>query len=277
MSQDTPPYREALEGFRSRIEELGVPLTFDVRRLDGAASADGTLAGFAGDPGDVILALGSAATREVARRFSERPIISGLSLRRTDFGSAPNVTGVYLEFPVEVELQWMRKLLPRQKRIGVLFNSAENRDRVDRAGRVASSMDMELLARRIESPSQIPDSLESLTNEAEVLWGVADDVVLTPETAKAFILFSLRNRIPFVGLSAPWVKAGALYALDRDYADVGRQCADMAVRILHGDSTAAVPPAPPRSVVYAVNLRTAAQMKLSVPGELIRGAKEVVK
>jgi putative ABC transport system substrate-binding protein len=99
--------------------------------------------------------------------------------------------------------------------------------------------------------------------------------VLSLQTAEAILLFSFRNRIPFTGLSNSWVKAGALYALDRDYLDIGAQCGEMAHRILSGAAPSALPPARPRKLTYAVNLRTAEHMKLEIPAALLKGAERV--
>src|SRR2546425_8044938 len=114
-------------------------------------------------------------------------------------------------------------------------------------------MGLTLLARKAHSPKDLPDALASLNNRADGLWGVADQIVLNPQTVKPILLFSLRNRIPFVGLSATWVKAGALYALDRDYDDIGRQLGEAAVKILRGAAPGSLPPASPRKVVYCIN------------------------
>jgi putative ABC transport system substrate-binding protein len=78
-----------------------------------------------------------------------------------------------------------------------------------------------------------------------------------------------------VGPSASWAKAGALYALDWDYADLGAQAAELAARIVRGAAPGAIPLVTPRKVPYAVNPRAAAHMKLEVPRDLIRHAREV--
>ncbi|MCA9452115.1 MAG: hypothetical protein KC584_05745, partial [Nitrospira sp.] len=67
-------------------------------------------------------------------------------------------------------------------------------------------------AKQVETPQELPDALDSLPGNADVLWGFTDSVVFSPETVKGILLFSFRNRIPFVGLSTSWVKAGAVYA-----------------------------------------------------------------
>ena len=99
--------------------------------------------------------------------------------------------------------------------------------------------------------------------------------MLSPQTAKEVLLTSFRNRIPVIGASAPWVKSGALYALDWDYADMGAQNAAMALEVIKGTPINKIPVAEPRSVAYTLNLKTAEHMKLDMPAEISRGAKHV--
>jgi putative ABC transport system substrate-binding protein len=206
----------------------------------------------------------------------DTPIVAGLVLKADDLEEAANATGVVLEFPVELELRWLQRMLPGLRNIGVLFNPAENQDRIDEATRAARDMGLTLHPRKVTTPRDLPGALDSLGNRADVLWGVADQVVLNPQTVRPILLFSLHNRIPFVGLSATWVKAGALYALDRDYGDIGRQCAEMAVKILQGTAPRSIVPAPPRKVVYSVNMKTARILKLDIQSGLLQGALAVV-
>src|SRR6266571_4556757 len=239
ISQDAEPYQQALEGFRHAFDQAGLKAMVEVFPLHGNAAA------------------------------------AGLILNADDLGKAPNATGVVLEFPVETEFQWLLRVLPGQKKIGVLFNPTENQGRIDAAAKAARSVGLTLQARKVDSPRELPDALDSLANRADVLWGVADQVVLNSQTVKPILLFSIRNRIPFIGLSQTWVKAGALYALDRDYADIGMQCAELAAKILQGKPPRALPPVSPRKVIYSVNLKTARLLKLEIEAGLLRGAQAV--
>ncbi len=277
VSQDAAPYEEALRGFRGQLEELGLKPQIDVYPLHGdAAGAPAALQQARQDRVGLILTLGSIGTQAALRETQEVPIVAGLILTSDDLGRSPNVTGVVLEFSVDTELRWLQRLLPRQHNVGVLFNPAENQARVDAAARVAKTIGLNLFARKVESPKDLPEALESLNNHADVLWGVADQIVLNPQTVKPILLFSLRNRIPFVGLSGNWVKAGALYALDRDYDDIGRQLGEMTVKIVQGAAPGSLPPVPPRKVVYSVNRRTARLLKVDLQDEVLRGALAVV-
>ena len=77
--------------------------------------------------------------------------------------------------------------------------------------------------------------------------------------------------------SGNWVRAGALFGLDRDYDDIGRQAAEMALAILGGTDAKQVPPAAPRKVCPVFNLKTARQMGIEFQEDVLRGACEVVR
>jgi len=278
VSQDATPYLEALDGFRSYLEAQGVRAKIDVHALHG----DGTLAGAAlqrarQDRAALVLALGSLGAHAAVREVRDIPIVAGLILSTADLVQSPNAAAVVLEFPVETELRFLQRFLPGQHNVGVLFNPAENQARIDAATRAAPALGLTLYARRVQSPKDLPEALESLSSRADVLWGVADQMVLNSQTARHILLFSLRHQIPFVGLSETWVKAGALYALDRDYNDIGLQCGETALRILQGADPSSLAPVPPRKVVYSVNLKTARLLKLEIQAPVLRAAQAVIE
>ncbi|MEP6997239.1 MAG: hypothetical protein ABI900_06295 [Betaproteobacteria bacterium] len=74
------------------------------------------------------------------------------------------------------------------------------------------------------------------------------------QNAEALLLFSFRHTLPLVGLSQAWVQAGALYAVDWNYRELGVFCGRLALRQLLGSHTTALNP--PRSYIF-VNLRSA--------------------
>jgi len=274
LSQDSPPYLAVAQGFHAVLTQAGRPVTLETRVLDGDPAAATRMAERMRGNVDLVLALGSPAVRLSRRVLAGTPIVAGMVLKASEV-TGPQMTGVYLEFPPDVEFQWLRKLMPAASRVGVLYNRAENGATIERAEAAARSAGLRLFAREVVSPSDIPGQLASLENDASVLWGLADSLTLTPETARPFLLFSLRNRIPFFGISEAWVRAGAIYALDRDYGDVGRQCGELAVRILKGETPVSIRPQPPRKVTYFVSQRAADVLGIQVSDEILKGARAV--
>ena len=114
-----------------------------------------------------------------------------------------------------------------------------------------------------------------MARDADVLWAIPDKTVFSSQTLKQVLLSSFRSRIPVVGLSRSWVKAGAFYALDRDYQDLGRQNAVIARKLLAGTSVDKIIPETPGEVIYSLNLKTARHMKTDIGDELVAGAAKV--
>lgn len=276
LSHGIQPYHEVLKGFQGSLRESGIAMPYEVYSLEGDRNkTDEVMRTIRQGKNRLLLALGSLATQTACKGASDIPIIAGMILNAEDLKGATNATGVVLEFPLEVQFQWLRRLLPEGKDIGVLYNPMENGKKMESAARLAEQMGLKLHAEKILSPKDLPGALENLAKRANVLWGVADKTVLTPQTSEHLLLFSYRNRIPFIGLSASWVKAGALYSLDGDYADMGKQCAEIALKVLAGAELSSIPPVPPRKVLYSLNLKTAQDMKIQIPKEIVGGAREV--
>ena len=277
-SQEDGPYQEVLTGFRSALDQQGIQAMFEVYALrgDGSTMRQGEQE-IKAKGAQLLFTLGSLATQGAVEHLAEFPILATLVLSADELKQAPNATAVVLEFPVEIELQWLHRILPQQQTIGVLFNPKENQNRITTATQVAHNLGLKLLAQEVKTPQELPHALDALAQHADVLWGIADQTVFSPQTAEPILLFSFRNHIPFAGLSMAWVKAGALYALDRDYTDLGAQCGALALQILHGTQAHTLPFAPPRKVTYALNLRTANHMKIDISQPLIDGARQIFR
>lgn len=277
-SRDDGPYERVVTGVqetfgrRSKSTRLLVHSLKTGREDAMAALRDARLSGDA-----PLITVGSVATRAALEAPGDMPVVACMIVDGKGLRRAKNATGVMLEFPLETQLKWIRKFVPRSHAIGVLYNPAENRERIATAKRIAKRLGLRLVAREIHRPQDLPAALDNLAREADILLGVTDQMVLSRQTAQALLLFSFRNRMPFSGLSSSWVKAGALYALERDYEDIGAQCAEMAVDILRGRQASTMTPAKPRKVVYTLNLKTAEHLKLRLPPELVDGAAEVFR
>lgn len=272
-SRDSSAYRQVAESFQAFLQGKVAGLEFvSVNLEDRDAASPSRMTALEGKAFAVIFALGSRATRLAAERFPGAAVVSSMVFSKADFDSLPNVTGIALEFPQQTQLQWMRRLLPEASRIGVLFDPAQNQAWVDTARRVAEREGLELIPIAIGDATKLPAGLKKLHRTADILWAIQDKTVYSGKTLKQVLLSSFRSRIPVVGLSGAWVKAGAIYALDRDYRDLGRQGGVMAEKLLAGAPPATVKPETPMVAVYSLNLKTARHMKLTIGDELVSGA-----
>lgn len=276
LSHEAAPYQQTLEGFQARLAEQAGAIAYETWTVEQDERLAEALAHLEKKPPKLILALGTLATRAVVAQNYSVPVVSTLILDAADIKGA-NATGVSLEFPMDTQWRWFRRLLPKVRSLGVLFDPAGGRRRYRELEKLAGDERLELSPAETPTPEYLPEALKNLPSSLDALWGLGESRILSPQTAREILLYSFRNRIPFIGLSNSWVKAGSLYALDRDYRDLGQQCAEMAYAVLKGAPASSITPTTPRKVLYSINLKTAEHMKLEFSEEILRGAQEVFR
>jgi putative ABC transport system substrate-binding protein len=277
LSQDAEPYRQALAGVEKALRQRKSEITLTAKQLGGdQGKAAEALQEALQKRAHAVVTLGGLATQAAIKAPPRAPVVAGLVPTAASLkGGSSAITGVVLEFTAETQFRWLRRFVPNGRTVGVLYNPTENKGTVATFASAAGKQGFTVDAVEVEEPRQIPAALEALSRRVDVLFGVPDRVVLNPDTAKQILLVSFRARIPFVGPSPSWAKAGALYALGWDYEDLGMQCGEIAEKVMQDGATANAAPAGPRKVLYAVNQRTAQHMRLELPEALIKGASEL--
>ena len=276
LSYDLAPYQAMLDGFKQYFNDKGIEANYAVMQASGDKKKAIQLAQEIDQQNTALIyCLGVMACQSVQQLDQPRPVVASLVLTAESIAQLAQGTGVFLNYLPETQLQWHKKLFPQLRRIGVIYNPEQNQKLIDEAAVIAGKLGLELITATIDSPKEIPSALKYLLRDVDVLWAVPDKTALTPQTVKQVLLTSFRNRIPVIGISAPWVKSGALYALDWDYTDIGAQNAAMALHAIQGTPVSMIPAVEPRSVAYTLNLKTAEHMRLDMLDEISLGAKNV--
>jgi putative ABC transport system substrate-binding protein len=276
LSRDVPPYREALKGYEEVLKASGRTYKLHEFSADGVAAQRGTLARKirARQP-DLILTVGSSATDIVSAGIDDLPIVFSMVLSSTGDRTLerlqlerPNLTGGSMEIPVETQFARLKEILPAARRIGVLYDPDNSGPLIDQASRAARELGLQLVPLPVSNDSDVLGRTEALSAKVDVLWSVADSTVFSHHGLKHILLETLRHRVPFVGLSPSFVKAGALLAFSTDYRDLGRQAGEQSLRILEGESTVQVPMTAPRSLSVSINMNTAKQIRVDIDDEV---------
>jgi len=89
--------------------------------------------------------------------------------------------------------------------------------------------------------------------------------------------FSLKSKIPTMFTDAVAVEAGALMAYGPDRAEFVRRAAVIVDKILKGTKPADLPVEQPTKFEFVINLKTAKQIGLTIPPNLLVRADKVIK
>ncbi len=188
MSYKNLPLEETLGGFKDYLEGHGAGADYELFPLqtsDKGPSSPRFNEEVRSKNFLLILALGSPAVEVAGRQGGGLPIVASMVLSEEDIRRVPNATGVFLQFPLQTQFFWLHRILPDAVNVGVVYNPAENGARIRLATRIAAGLGLTLVPRKVSTPQQLPEALKSLANHADVLWGVSDNIVVTPQTARS--------------------------------------------------------------------------------------------
>ncbi|MES4785652.1 MAG: hypothetical protein C4294_07335, partial [Nitrospiraceae bacterium] len=168
----------------------------------------------------------------------------------------PNITGIGLQIPIERQFSAMRSVLPKLKRIGVIYDPEKTGPLVEEARRWAKGLNLELVERRIRSEKELPDTLRALIAHIDALWLVPDSTVLTEDSLRFVLATGLDHNVPVIGFSSEFVRSGALIGLSVNPEDIGRQAGILVKKMLNGERNSSFL-VPPDRIRFALNLKTA--------------------
>ncbi len=278
-SLDLPEYNLAYEGFINELDETGhriIPLSYVLERSDSANA--GLMATIHSAAPDLILALGTRAAREAAKHLGHIPIIYSMVLTPPDDAPAsaqPNMTGATLTIPLAVQVQELKRAFPTLKRIGIISDPSRTKVLADSAVELCRQQGLTAQVGWAKGETEVPDAVRALKDSIEVLWMIPDETVLTPRSSRFIIFELIKSGVPVVGLSSAYVKAGALMSLDCNYTDIGRQSAELAVRVLAGQKPGQLQYTIPRTYTRSLNLKIMEHVKIHMDQKVIRDSNAV--
>ena len=100
---------------------------------------------------------------------------------------------------------------------------------------------------------------------------------LTAANGKRIANFAVKSRLPSVGTIREYVDAGGLMYYGADLADSYRRVAYFVDRILKGAKPADLPVEQPTKFELVINLKTANQIGLTIPPEVLARANRLIK
>ncbi len=263
ISEDTPTYREVADTIRSRLApSMSVSIV--------KASA---LGGLKLKPPNYLVAVGSQAAQTLVASDLETPLLVTLLpksavdrlIAENRRGANPRaLSAVYLDQPIGRQLDFIRLILPEATRIGVLLGSETGKQY---AALQAAALDkrLRLVAQKVEHEAELAPTLLKLLPDIDVLLALPDPAVFNAGTIQFILLASYRQRLPLIGFSASYVRAGAIASLHSTPVHIGEQAADMLAAAPGGSGLP--PPQYPRHYIVATNPHVARSLGILIESE----------
>lgn len=266
-STNVGPYQLTAEGLKKQLNNV----TMKEYHLNEQEPAK-VLAELKANKPALICSLGTSASKLVAE-LADIPVVYSMVLDGSEYPTN-HITGVTLSIPSEEKLKTLKTLLPQIKKLGMLYSPATEEHYKDKSIATAK-VGLELVAVQVANEKDFPKAVEELLGKCDCFLMIPDSKLFFTKSVEHLLKESLKQRIPVVGLSSAYTKAGALISLEVDYADMGRQAGEMADKILKGHLVSDIKPQTARTINYSLNLSSAKRLGIKLSSEIIDKASEV--
>ena len=284
--------KDRIDAFRQGMRELGYiegkNIVIEWRFADGKFDRLPDLAAeLARLPVDAIVTTGSTSTRAAKKSTTTIPIVMTnendpvgngfvVSLARP----AGNITGLSNLAPElsGKQLELLKEVVARLSRVAVFGTSTSGGNAlVLRETELASgALAVKLQYLDILSPADIDAAFQAARNaRAEAIIALASPVLTSHR--KHLVEITLKNRLPAVYDRREFVEAGGLMTYTVSSTDLFRRSAKYVDKVLKGTKPADLPVEQPTKFELVINLKTAKQIGLTIPPNVLARADRVIK
>jgi putative ABC transport system substrate-binding protein len=175
-------------------------------------------------------------------------------------------------------LDLIRETFPQASRVAALFDPQDDSKIVEmkEAQTIAKATGLKLQAIEVRDSGDFEKAFKAAAKErAEVLLVLQN--ALTTTGRKPIADLAIKNRLPTVWADSGLMDAGGLMSYGPNVDDLFQRAATYVDKILKGAKPADLPVEQPKKFEFFINLKTAKQIGLTVPPNVLARADRVIK
>jgi len=286
------PYKAVVDGLRDGLRQSGMEegkhFVLDIRDAKGDLKAvEEAARNFEHEKANLIYAVTTSAVTAVKNVTSKSPIVFAV-------GSDPVASGLVQSFGkpggrltgvqysatdlTGKRLEILKEMLPKLSRVVIIYNP-NNRMSVEAAGlarEAARHLGVQLIERQATSVEELRQRVGALkAKEADAYFYISDAMVTTQ--AQLVIDMAMSKKLPTMFAEQNLVAMGGLASYGQNFHETGRLSAKYVQKIMTG-----APPGDLRVEIVdkfelVINLKTAKQIGLTIPPNVLARADKVIK
>ena len=232
------------------------------------------------DVTSAAVALKKATTAiPIVMTSSTDPVATGLvaSLARPG-GNVTGLTNIGGELGGKL-LELVKEITPSLTRV-VILNTAGGgaNDVFAKETEVsARSMGVQLIRVEVQNPDEIDGAFRAIIKERANGLLMRLQPSLFSAHYRRVAEYTIKNRLPSIALVPAWANAGGLMSYGADLSFQYRRAATYVDKILKGTKPADLPVEAPTKFEFVINLKTAKQIGLSIPPNVLVRADRVIR
>lgn len=271
----------ARDGFKDRMAELGLNVTYDEKNAQNDKSNLQTIAqSFVSGQMDLILAIATDSAVSAANVTADIPIVGTAitdyeKAKLVDSNQAPgaNLTGTSDLNPIKDQMDLLQRLVPHAQTVGFVYSSSEPNSavQIELAKQELDSRGLKYEEMTIASVNDIQQAAQSLVGKVDVFYVPTDNTIAS--AIPNMISVTESAGLVMIGAEPGMVLEGCTATIGISYYKLGQQAADMAKRILvDGEDPATMPIEFANNFDFYYNEENVAALGLEIPEDLLAQA-----
>jgi ABC-type uncharacterized transport system substrate-binding protein len=282
------------EAFRQGLRELGYVegknIVVEYRSAEGNLDRLSKLAAelvrlnvdviFVGSTDSILAVKSASTTTPIVFAGLGDPVDIGVvaSLARPG-GNATGLTQLSPELGGK-RLELLKEAFPKVARVAFLWNPTSRVRKVGtflaEAEPVAKALGVKLQSLEVRDADDLDDAFEAAKKERAQAFLVAPNPVINNQRARIVELVA-KSRLPAMYPNSDFVAVGGLMSYAPNFADLYRRAATYVDKILKGAKPADLPVEQPTKFELVINLKTAKQIALTIPPNVLARADRVIR
>ena len=230
---------------------------------------------------DVIVAIATSTAQMAARVSKNIPVVFsavsdpvGAQLVSDLDHPGGNITGTSDEVQVDQILELAKQLTPGMKTVGFLYNASETNSvsNLQKAKKYCEENGLTLIEGTGKDITELQTSASVLAQKVDVILSPNDNTVAS--SMQSLSKTATDAGIPYYVGADSMVEDGGLATVGIDYAQLGKETADMVIEILNGKKAGDIPVKIYKNDLFVyVNEKTLESLGISLPESVLENPK----
>ncbi len=291
-SNRSSPMPPTIEVFRQGLRELGYVegknILFEYRFTEGKEERYAIFAAeLVSLAVDIIVTQGTAATVAAKQATNTIPIIVGgagdlvgeglvASLARPG-GNVTGFTNIDPDLSAK-RVQLLKEIFPKLARVAVIYHGGPGGDQEElrETHTAAKTLGVQIQPLHVLEPDQFQSAYATMTKERAQALIIFSGSFTNPHR-RELLDRAAKVRIPTISGNLEWSEAGGLISYGHDRRDQWRRAATYVDKILKGTKPADLPVQQPMKFELVINLKTAKQLGVTVPPQVLARADRIIR
>jgi len=235
-SNNSNAYTITADNIKSTIKEINEDsVQIRVITMGEVYSEKGSLS----DDTDLFVPIGQRALKEVLKYSGNTPILASLIAesaflnitKKSNISNKHlNIGAIYIDQPLKRHILFSQLVLPGAIRPGYII-SRNNTITINNLGTL---VDKDIHHIEILNPGDnVISTLSLILEDSDVIIALPDPIVFNLRTTRNILLSTYRKRVPIIGFSKSYVKAGALAAIYSTPEFIGKQTGEVIINLIN--------------------------------------------